>query len=437
MATTNDRRADVLYASLTPQERARMLARLWREHNGRELDRLRETIPDATAGAAYNRVVTLLRNLNGPMLLAGLAALRNGLEADGFALIALNNCVANRRIARAYLQRIWRLLAYPVAESEYRALRDIQRSELWPLDAYAESLAELDGTEPGLHSAVKALLLSLPADLRREYAEPWKLGDPPPHSEAVQEDIRRADEITARIRRLIDAAIKRGELPKPRRRDGELCLPIGTLRDWGEDTTAETFEPYGPEYHIPSLELFGGSCATWEIHPDNGAEAVRTRRQEMRNVFASIVAEAGPLADDELAGVDLEPTKTLAERERSREDVQRIWPWATVERDAFRGLGARTAIRRAELRAYTDVLEHVQNEDFGGEDPLAPEARPFLDAAWASARNVDEIWRDIAEPLAPHRPEDVGPWPPPLYDEAYYVSTRLGLEQMFRGDYGE
>src|SRR5215207_7038809 len=105
MATTNERRADALYASLTPQERARMLARLWREHNGLELDRLRETIPDATAGAAYNRVVTLLRNLNGPMLLASLAALRNGLQADACALIHLYDCVANRRTVRAHLHR--------------------------------------------------------------------------------------------------------------------------------------------------------------------------------------------------------------------------------------------------------------------------------------------------------------------------------------------
>jgi hypothetical protein len=437
MAITNDRRADALYASLTPQERARMLARHWREHNGRELDRLRETIPDATAGAAYNRVVTLLRNLNGPMLLAGLAALRNGLEADGFALIALYGCVAARRTAHAHLHRMWRLLAYPVTEREYRTLRDMQRSELWPLDAYAESLAEFDGTEPGLHSAVAALLQGLPEHLRREYAEPWKLGDPPPTPEAVQDDIRRADEITARIRRLIDAAIKRGELPKPRREDDERCLSIGTLTDWGEGTTTETFEPYGPEYHVPALELFGGSCATWEIHPDNDAAVVRTQRKEMRDVLASIVAEAAPLADEELAGLTLEPPQTRAEQERARDDVQRIWPWATVEREAFRGLAARTAIRRAELHAYTDVLEHVQNEDFGGEDPLAPEARPFVDAAWESARSVDELWRDIAESLAPHRPEDDRPWPPTLDDEAYYASIRPGLEQMFREEYGE
>ena len=427
-----NRKLGHLYAGLTPAERARLLARLWREHDAAELDRLRQTIPDAAAGAAYNRAVALLRNLNGATFLAALAAMRNGFELDIFTLMHLYERVADRRNDRANLHRVWGLLGYPVTRTEYRTFVELERSEPYPLDAYAEILADFDGTEPGLHPDVAALLRGLPPDLVRDrLPNDHKLGDPIPPDE-LAEDTRQAAEITARVRHVNDAAVRRGELPKPRRRKGEPCLPVGTLSDWGEGTTPETFEPFGPSYRVPMLELVGGGSAEWDTRPDEEADAVRARRRKLLDVLGGIVRDAGHVTEDDLDRLTLDPPLSGAARERSLAERDRIWPWATVERDEFRAWAARFGARRAELRAYTDALEMFQAEDFGGEDPLAPEARPFLERARDSARDAETIWDRVAEQLKPIGDDE--PWPPSLDNDAYYAETRQCFERSSRSE---
>jgi hypothetical protein len=114
----DNRKVGTLYASLTPRERVRLLARFFREDNQRELDRLRNTIPDVTAGAAYNTVIRILRQLHGstlPMLLY----LKTSIDLDLWRLLHCYDLAADRQHARMRCRDLWKLLGYPVTASEY------------------------------------------------------------------------------------------------------------------------------------------------------------------------------------------------------------------------------------------------------------------------------------------------------------------------------
>src|SRR5215211_7505145 len=85
----NNRKMGNLYAGLSDTERARLLARYWREHNDAELDRLRDSIPDDRAGHAYNQALAALRGLNSAFVVYQLIYLRTGFDRDFFAFYTL------------------------------------------------------------------------------------------------------------------------------------------------------------------------------------------------------------------------------------------------------------------------------------------------------------------------------------------------------------
>jgi hypothetical protein len=387
-----DRRAvAALYGGLAPTERARLVARLAREHKTDELNRLCAATPTDQA-AAYNRAIAYLRALH-YHLPEWIAVLHLGMERDRMRLQAATSEGANRWLRRSRLADVWSLVAYPVTETEHRTLVALERAEPEPLDAYAAFLADFDGTEPGLNAEVAALLRALPPDLARVPVPPDRPPGAPVAPEALAEDLRRADAIAARVRRLIGAAVRRGELPKPRRHDGEACLPIGTLSDWGEGTTPDTYAPFGPGHHVPALgELYGGDLARWEVRPDAEAPAVRARRGELRDVFLSL---AGRYGDDLAVAPTLDPPSSAAEQARARAEAARLWQ----EWEGFGDLGrlaldAATAhaAHRAQLAGLAAAVEAVRRDEFGGEDPLWPELRRMLDRASEEAARFDETW---------------------------------------------
>jgi hypothetical protein len=144
------------------------------------------------------------------------------------------------------------------------------------------------------------------------------------------------------------AAVKIGDLPMPTRRKDEPWLPRGELSDWGEGTTSETYEPFGPDYHVPEFGLVGGSFAAWDVRPDGEAAAVRERRAAMRGVFASIVRDGGKVDAAVADALTPEPPATLAERERRRAAADAVWPWGTFDgvRDDLRAIAGPLAVAR-------------------------------------------------------------------------------------------
>ncbi len=397
MATpaTNNRKIGNLYANLTPQERVRLMARLFREHNPEEMRRLRDATPTEHADA-YNRALGLLRVLSSHVR-DWITAFHLGMERDRLMLqlVALDS--SHRWLTHARLADVWKLVAYPVTESEYRAIVELERSELEPLEDYAERLAGHNGTEAGLHPDIAALLQSLPEDLvRLSVPDTHKLGD---HvaPDLLAEDTRRADEIAARIRHVMDAAIQRGELPEPQYKDDELCLPVGVLRDWGEGTTPETFELFGPGFYVPTLGiLFGGDFgAKWEIRPDSDADAVRERRGELLKAFLSL---AGVLRTERDALPSLDPPLTRAERERAEklaDELHDAWQDRNQSTEAAVAAARSHASQRAQLYAIAAAIETIQRDDFGGEDPLSPEIREALEAALTEATQVQAVWENL------------------------------------------
>lgn len=435
MVAANDRALNSLYLGLIPLERARLLAKLWREHDTRELNRLRRTIPDDEAGRAYNRAVRIIRQLHGstgPTLLA----LTTGIDLDLWRLLHCYDVAADRCRARALCHLLWKLLGYPATEAEHRSLVAIERDEPLPLDAYAELLADRDGDEAGLHPAVAALLRSLPDDLARlQVPDDRPPGEPPPEEE-WREDVRRAEEIARRLRRVIDAAVERGELPKPRRTAEGLGLAWGVLHDWGEGTTEATYRPFPPAYHVPGLELLEGGAASWDVRPDEEADEIKARRAELLKTLARIVADAWGVEGLDLGAVTLEPPASPAERERAVEDIAGSAPWRIDGvRDDVRWLTAQHAGRRAELRAYRDVIDQFRQAVFGGEDPLDPLLRALLDDAWATEERFEQAWTAATDWMKPYSVEEDQDWPPPFEDEDRYADARPHLEEHLRGEW--
>ncbi|MCA9834400.1 MAG: hypothetical protein KC435_10655, partial [Thermomicrobiales bacterium] len=230
MASTSTKKIEKMYGALGPKEVRRMMAKLAREHNIDEMNRLRLGIAQEQA-RVYNDGLKLLRVVNGNLNdWVGLALV--GMQRDRFRFQHLLRETALEAVLRYHLTEMWRFIKYPVTESELRTIRQLRRSELVSLDGYAEMLSEVEGSEEGLNPSIAEYINSLPEDIERERSE----FNGRPSEEALQEDIRRGRIIEKEIRAIIDAAIKKGELPKPRKHEGELSLPWGVLTDWGEGT---------------------------------------------------------------------------------------------------------------------------------------------------------------------------------------------------------
>lgn len=434
-AAGNDRTLDALYAGLIQRERARLLAKIASDRDARDIERLRRTVPNASAGAAYLRALRILRQLHmssPPMLLA----LGLGIERDTWMLaVAVEHAVRRRRTV-ATLHEVWMLVGYPVTEGEYRAILGLERAEPEPLDSYAEWLADFEGTEDGLNPAVAALLASLPPDLRREVQEAGEGGGTTCDQGQFDEDTRRATAITRRIRRLMDAAVRSGDLPKPwRSKDGSI-LPRGVLKDWGEGTSVEDYEPLPPAYHIPVLEVLGGGGARWDVRDDGEAAAVQARRADLLHVCAEIAIAGGLVGVDAVGSLTLEPPRSSAERNRAVADAGRAGNRGhDDERERMRMIAALHTRRRADLRAHEEAIAALQAGEFGGEDPLDPTVRQVLEAATGAEREFEAIWDAAVAMLAPYPGEDEDNWPPSLEDEHSLERLRPELDEHLRGEW--
>jgi hypothetical protein len=269
---------------------------------------------------------------------------------------------------RDQFNQLWSIIPYPVTESEYRAIVKLERAELWTLDEYLERLIEWG--HPSLNATVAAYLEQDPED-------------------------DNADEKTtyARVRAIIDDAIKKGELPKPKRKDGEPTLPLGVLTDWGEGTTEETYALSAPGVNVPMLRLLDGNLnAEWDIRPNSEADAVKERRSAILKNFPILPGSPKepkasiPSLDPPLTKKELEQSEAL---ERSLADTwEQTVPLAELAYDA----ALSHAEHRSQFEGVCKALEIVQRDDFFREDPLFPEIRTQLDAAQEEADRFPALW---------------------------------------------
>lgn len=419
-ATTNNKMGK-LYAGLSDIERARLLARYWREHNKAELDRLRDSIPDDRAGKGYNQALAILRGLNSAFVLYGLMLVKVGFERDIFAAWMARGKAERYSDHLPMLWDMWKLVPYPVTESEYRAIVNRERAELTPVNEYASVL-----WENGMPEAIAKLRPELAA-IMNEYRDDM--------AEAEQ------DALWDRFYACFTDAMKRGELPKskpvPKGTSSKVdadepWLPEGTLTDWAKGTTLETYEPRGPDWAIPALELFQAIWAKYDIQPDANAERVRARRTELRSVLIGMGQHPLGIEKDKLERLSFDPPKSAREWQKAHDYVQSIWPQPVKERETFRSLAAQYAGKKAELRVYTDVLAMFQRETFGGEDPLDERGRELVEQAWATARWAEEMWPVLLESVSHLGTDESEPWPPELDNDAYYAELYPQIEARIR-----
>lgn len=396
MSATANRKMGKLYEGLNERERVRMLAKLARAHDTSEMDRLRNATPMAHADA-YNRALGLLRTLNGN-LPDWLTIFHMGMQRDRFRLQHVLSEMAQRTLQQLALPNIWKLIAYPVTESEYRVLVELERAEPYELDAYAQRFVEMDGDElVGLNPHIAEFLQHLPADLKlhrfdSDEWEAWRAS--PEYEQEDQEQDRIYGELTRQLLALIEAAIAAGELPKPKKTKGEPSLPLGVLSDWGEGTTPETYKPLGPSYFVPVLQLLGGDFAKWEIHPDDETDTVKERRRDMLAALLPLTGRHNQLRD---AIEHLEPPKTAAQREAAQKHADELHETRNAE-SALIEIAFESAIvhgtHRAQLEGLAEALAIVQQEDFYGEDPLWPETRAQIETAQEEGKRFDGLWQD-------------------------------------------
>lgn len=372
MASATGKKLEKLYAGLGPKEIRRMMAKLSREHKPDEMNRLGRAISMDHA-ALYNRGLKLLRVANGTALdWIGLTKL--GMERDRLRFQTFVREAAMLSHLRYQFNQLWKIIPYPVTESEYRAIVKRDRAELWTLDEYLERLIEWG--HPKLNPTVAAYL-------ERETED-----------NAGDEDEETSWQSTyAGVRAIIDDAIKKGELPKPKRRDGEPALPLGVLADWGEGTTEETYTLSYPGAHVPMLALLDGDLNTeWDIRPDSEADAVKERRSAILKNFPILPGHPEepkasiPNLDPPLTKKELEQSEALA-RSLSEESES----WAALAELAY-DAALSHAEHRSMFEGIREALEIVQRDDFYGEDPLFPEIRAQLDAAQEEADRFPDLW---------------------------------------------
>ena len=81
------------------------------------------------------------------------------------------------------------------------------------------------------------------------------------------------------------------------------------------------------------------------------------------------------------------------------------------------------------------MLDTVQREDFGREDPLLPEDREKLEGAWEQEGELERLWADVGKALGTEV-LDRAPWPllpEPAAEREEFYRTRL-LEVMGEGE---
>lgn len=410
-----------LYAGLSDIERARLLARLWREKNGAELDRLREAIPDDRAGKGYNQALAALRGLNSAFVVYQLIGLRTGFDRDYFAVHALTLGAHMEDAARDVLMSVSELFTYPMTQSERAAIVKRERATLFAVDDWADLIWGEEGLRPELQA------------LMTEFYEPYT------HTEMSKEerlDIERR--YTARVVEEVRAAIARGELPKPRKAPQDatihadadtLWLPHGALTDWATGTTEATY-PVTAGDAAPILGFFTWSSMPCEVFPDNDAERVRAKRAKLRDVLLRIARYDLHIPQDKLDKLSVEPARSEREWTRASDYEAKLWQASDdhmTKPEPFRAVMQTFAERQATLRVLTDIIETLQAEIFGGEDPLDTRARELLDSAREAAKQAGDalsVYRKLPT-------DSAEPWPEPD-NEAVYAHLRPLYERHIR-----
>lgn len=383
MASAASKKIEKLYASLGPKEIRRMMAKLSREHNTAEMDRLRQAIPMDHA-KTYNDGLKYLRVLNGNLLdwilIAGM-----GMERERYRL---STAVAERgrQWLESYrMEQVWKLTPYPVTESEYRAIIKVQRADASPVDEWMGIPWEKDPETPGL---------------RPELAE--ILRERPPYDDESDKAQEREEELWQRFYGCFVDAIERGELreakrPKDTTSDSEgYWVANGELSDWALGTTEETYEPLGPGYAVPMVgELFNGSMyAEWDIRPDAEAEHVKARREEIRDVFARLTV-LGSRGRDELPS--LEPPLTPQAHRKAQKEAHELYE--SLRSDTTPAKLAVAAAKgfaafRAQLDGLAGAVDIITRDEFFGEDPLWPEVRSHLEAGQEEVKRFEDAWNN-------------------------------------------
>src|SRR5581483_7146712 len=251
-----------LYAGLTLPERLRLYASLVRSCDLPELTRLRESTPSDHA-AAWNHCACIVRGMS--RLPPTLTALQFAAQRDEEALAAATASVYQDRLRWLSLWDIWKLVAYPVTEREYQTIIALERERLEPLAAFAQYLADSGPAEDAQarqwHPAVVT----------------WLAG-----SQAESDDAAAAEALA-----LLETMRQRGDLPEPVTSPDGPALPWGILADWLEPERQD-YTPYGPDYHVPCVQVLGGLMARWEIRPESEHDQVWARREQICATVATI-----------------------------------------------------------------------------------------------------------------------------------------------------
>ncbi|HWE62085.1 MAG TPA: hypothetical protein VHB98_10265 [Chloroflexota bacterium] len=389
-----------LYRALAPAERARMIARLARTGDTRELARLRDATPDEQA-ALCNHLLRIVRTLHAA-LEHDLIILILGAEYHTTLLLHVAVQIAHDRLRQVDLRRIWTLVPYPVTASEHARLLALERQRPAPLDACCWYMARLLRAEQARADGWRADVVALLEDAA----------------------IATEAEALAQARALLDAAIGRGELPAPTPSAEGPALPWGTLRDWLEPGS---HEEYGPGYHVPAVELLAGDLdACWDIRPDGEAAAVQARREQIAQVLFDLARL------DPAEWPSIHPPVTWQERDGAAAQIRERWPWSAVElgyQTVVEYIGAAQAPYRTKLRLLVAVLDEMKDQDFGGESPLSEPYHALVATAQAADEDYAHWWQEVGTMLAT--------WPetaPPSVPEAPAAQAEEQLRQL-RGIY--
>src|SRR6185295_5221553 len=98
------------------------------------------------------------------------------------------------------------------------------------------------------------------------------------------------------------------------------------------------------------------------------------------------------IPQDALERLSFEPAQSEREWNRASDYVATLWKLSDkrIERDeTLRSLMTQFGERKATLRVITDIIETLQREIFGGEDPLDIHVREMLASAWEAAERAE------------------------------------------------
>jgi hypothetical protein len=179
-------------------------------------------------------------------------------------------------------------------------------------------------------------------------------------------------------------------------------LPCGALLDWLRPGN-RVWSPEPVETYVPAVRVLGGMLVTWEVRPDDEAAIVNWRRTHLVQQLAALAGMAEPPEPN--------PPTTMADYTAARSAATSS-DEAELERRARERLLATAsshAVTRGLLRTWLNVLLTLEEEEFGGADPLFPEFRALLEDAEAVVQKFEELWHEAGLTLSVLL--DLDPWP--------------------------